>query len=58
MRRPIVALAAAALATVVAAGAFGQARNGPIVDRIIYDVRMDQTIGIKDTVEGKTDVFM
>ena len=58
MRRPIVALAAAALATVAAAGAFGQARNGPIVDRIIYDVRMDQTIGIKDTVEGKTDVFM
>lgn len=58
MRSPIVALAAAVFATLVAAGAFGQARNGPIVDRIIYDVRMDQTIGIKDTVEGKTDVFM
>ncbi|HOK00006.1 MAG TPA: ABC transporter substrate-binding protein [Termitinemataceae bacterium] len=35
----------------------GQAKNGPIVDKVIYDVRMDQTIAIKDTAEGKTDVF-
>ncbi|MCK7480078.1 MAG: hypothetical protein M0C28_24475 [Candidatus Moduliflexus flocculans] len=35
-----------------------QVKVGPIVDKVIFDVRMDQTIGIKDIVEGKTDMFM
>lgn len=30
---------------------------GPIVDKVIFDVRMDQSIGLKDTAEGKTDIF-
>ncbi len=37
--------------------ASAQAKFGPYADKVIYDVRMDQTIGIKDTAEGKTDVF-
>jgi peptide/nickel transport system substrate-binding protein len=45
------------LAMVVLFSAAGQAKNGPIADKVIYDVRMDQTIAIKDTAEGKTDVF-
>ncbi|HOX13264.1 MAG TPA: ABC transporter substrate-binding protein [Spirochaetales bacterium] len=31
--------------------------TGPLVDKIIIDVRMDQSIAAKDTVEGKTDIF-
>lgn len=38
-------------------GVAAQAKSGPIADKVIYDVRMDQTIAIKDTAEGKTDVF-
>lgn len=34
-----------------------QAKPGGIPDRIIFDVRMDQSIAIKDTAAGKTDVF-
>ncbi|MFQ3621468.1 MAG: ABC transporter substrate-binding protein [Spirochaetales bacterium] len=30
---------------------------GPFVDKVIFQVVMDQTVAIKDTVEGKTDVF-
>lgn len=37
--------------------ATAQAKYGPYADKVIYDVRMDQTIAIKDTAEGKTDVF-
>lgn len=37
--------------------ASAQAKFGPYADKVIYDVRMDQTIAIKDTAEGKTDVF-
>ncbi len=44
-----------ALALLFAASA--QAKFGPYADKVIFDVRMDQTIGIKDTAEGKTDVF-
>lgn len=35
----------------------GSGRNGPIVDKVIYEVRMDQTLALKDIVEGKADVF-
>ena len=31
--------------------------TGPIVDKMIIDVRMDESIAAKDTVEGKTDIF-
>jgi peptide/nickel transport system substrate-binding protein len=34
-----------------------QAKKGPIVDKVYIDVRMQQEIGLKDTAEGKTDVF-
>ncbi|MCK7480069.1 MAG: hypothetical protein M0C28_24420 [Candidatus Moduliflexus flocculans] len=27
------------------------------MDKVIFDVRMDQTIATKDTIEGKTDMF-
>ncbi|HAP44132.1 MAG TPA: ABC transporter substrate-binding protein [Spirochaetaceae bacterium] len=30
---------------------------GPIVDRVVYEVRMDQTIATKDIIEGNADVF-
>jgi peptide/nickel transport system substrate-binding protein len=33
------------------------AKRGPIVDKVYIDVRMSQEIGLKDTAEGKTDVF-
>jgi peptide/nickel transport system substrate-binding protein len=32
-------------------------RYGPIADRVIFEVRMDQTLALKDVVEGKADVF-
>ncbi|MBL8966121.1 MAG: ABC transporter substrate-binding protein, partial [Spirochaetaceae bacterium] len=53
--KKIVIASAIALCLAFTAGA--QAKNGPIVDKVIVDVRMDQAIAIKDTVEGKTDVF-
>jgi peptide/nickel transport system substrate-binding protein len=34
------------------------AKKGPIVDKVYYDVRMQEDIALKDTAEGKTDVFM
>ncbi len=38
--------------------AFGQSTvKGPIVDQILVDVRMQEDVGLKDTAEGKTDVF-
>jgi len=38
--------------------AFGQSTvKGPIVDNILVDVRMQEDIGLKDTAEGKTDLF-
>ncbi|HOH16873.1 MAG TPA: ABC transporter substrate-binding protein, partial [Rectinema sp.] len=45
------------IAVVLLIGATAQVKNGPYADKVIYDVRMDQTIAIKDTAEGKTDVF-
>jgi peptide/nickel transport system substrate-binding protein len=34
------------------------AKKGPIVDKIYFDVRMQEDIAMKDTAEGKADVFM
>ncbi len=45
------------LAVALLFSATAQAKYGPYADKVIYDVRMDQTIAIKDTAEGKTDVF-
>ncbi len=51
------------LAVVLALGSFivvsatAQAKNGPIVDKVIYTVSMDQSLALKDVVEGKADVF-
>jgi peptide/nickel transport system substrate-binding protein len=46
----VLVLAAATLVT-------AQAKKGPILDKVYIDVRMSQEIGLKDTAEGKTDVF-
>jgi len=54
MKKSLVAMA---VALCLAAALGAQAKVGPIADKIIFDVRMDQSIGIKDTVAGKTDVF-
>jgi len=51
------ALIALALVLVVAGSAFAQVKQGPIVDKVIYEVRMDQTLATKDIIEGKADVF-
>jgi len=45
------------LAVALLFSATAQAKYGPYADKVIYDVRMDQTIAIKDTAEGNTDVF-
>ncbi len=45
------------LAVALLFSATAQAKYGPYADKVIYDVRMDQTIAIKDTAEGKTDIF-
>lgn len=47
----VLVLAAATLVT-------AQAKKGPIVDKVYFDVRMDESIGMKDTAEGKTDIFL
>jgi peptide/nickel transport system substrate-binding protein len=51
-------LVLAVIAVIAVMGLSAQAKQGPIVDKVIFDVRMDQTIGIKDTAEGKTDLFI
>lgn len=53
--KKILTVSLVALALLMSVNA--QVPNGPIADKVIYDVRMDQTIAIKDTAEGKTDVF-
>ncbi len=35
----------------------GSVKNGPAVDKVIYTVSMDETLAMKDIVEGKADVF-
>ncbi len=37
---------------------FAQAKKGPIVDKVYFDVRMQEDIGMKDAAEGKTDLFL
>ncbi|PKL07483.1 MAG: ABC transporter substrate-binding protein, partial [Spirochaetae bacterium HGW-Spirochaetae-7] len=54
MKKAYIALA---ITLCVAAAATAQVKNGPIVDKVIYEVRMDQTLAMKDIVEGKADVF-
>ncbi len=49
------ALSALTLCLVLSLGA--QAKTGGSADKIIFDTRMDQSIGIKDTAAGKTDLF-
>ena len=55
---------AAAVTISLALGAsmlFGQAaqpRKGPIVDKVLFDVRMQENFALKDTAVGTTDVFM
>ena len=65
-RKVLIALAIVTAAALALAGCGGGAGagagvakgdTGPIVDKIIIDVRMDQSIAAKDTVEGKTDIF-
>lgn len=51
------ALIAFTVALCVTFSVSAQAKVGPIADKIIFDTRMDQSIGIKDTAAGKTDVF-
>mgnify|MGYP000885568889 FL=1 len=36
---------------------FAVAQKGPFVDKVYFDVRMQQDIGIQDTAVGNTDVF-
>ena len=55
MRKVLVVLAVALVSAMTLAA---QVKNGPIVDKVIFDVRMDQTIGVKDTAEGNTDLFI
>lgn len=46
------------LAMTFSVGGVLLAKKGPEVDTIFFDVRMKEDIGLKDTVAGKTDVFM
>lgn len=65
-RKVLITLAIVTAAALALAGCGGGAGagagvakgdTGPIVDKIIIDVRMDQSIAAKDTIEGKTDLF-
>ena len=35
-----------------------QPKKGPIVDRVLFDVRMQEDIALKDAAEGRTDIFL
>lgn len=54
MKKTLVALA---VSLCVVASVTAQVKNGPIVDKVIYTVSMDQSLALKDIVEGKADVF-
>ena len=54
MKKSLVAIA---VAITMAAALGAQAKVGPVADKIIFDTRTDQSIAIKDTVAGTTDVF-
>jgi peptide/nickel transport system substrate-binding protein len=49
--------ATVALSTPVFSQTSSNKKLGPIADKVIYNVVMDQTVAIKDAAEGKTDVF-
>ncbi|HVO39608.1 MAG TPA: ABC transporter substrate-binding protein [Spirochaetia bacterium] len=52
-------LPAILLAAGVSSLLFAQAgRKGPIVDKVLFDVRMQEDIALKDVAEGRTDLFM
>lgn len=51
------ALIALAIGLCLVAAVTAQVKNGPIVDKVIYTVSMDQSLAMKDIVEGKSDVF-
>ena len=38
-------------------GATGEHKNGLICDKVIFSVNMDETVALKDVVEGKQDVL-
>ena len=50
-------LAALAIGLCVVAASTAQVKNGAIADKVIYTVSMDQSLAMKDVVEGKADVF-
>ena len=45
------------IALIAAAFAASAQQKGPVVDKVYFDVRMQQDIGMKDVAEGKSDVF-
>jgi peptide/nickel transport system substrate-binding protein len=45
-------------ASLLPAQAAKEPPKGPIVDRVLFDVRMQEEIGLKDAAEGRTDIFM
>ncbi|MBL8965910.1 MAG: ABC transporter substrate-binding protein, partial [Spirochaetaceae bacterium] len=49
--------ATAAMILAAASLGFAQAKPGPLPDRIIFDTRMQEDIGLRDAAEGKTDFF-
>ena len=49
---------AVAIALCLVLSMTAQVKTGPVVDKVIYEVRMDQTIATKDVVEGKSDMFL
>ena len=51
-------LLAVLVLTLAAFMVFAQAKKGPIVDKVYFDVRMQEDIGMKDAAEGKTDLFL
>ena len=40
-----------------AAGGKGSVKNGTYVDKVIYSVSTDQTVALKDVIEGKADLM-
>jgi peptide/nickel transport system substrate-binding protein len=56
MRNKIIGIAL--ILALTASVGFAQAKIGPIVDKVLIDVRMDEGIGLKDAAEGKTDFFL
>ncbi len=51
------ALIALAISLCIVSAVTAQVKSGPIADKVIYTVSMDQSLAMKDIVEGKADVF-